>query len=126
MIVDLVGDGHLGLGKRLENLFVRFAHFRLDVIEEQRECFASKLGHLLQFPFQRGHLLGTAVRHVQTRRQRIIEDDVVLFGCSDEAYNEVQRAFSVVNEVRRSIASWNGTYLLVKWSASSTVYNSLQ
>ena len=57
MLIDLVGDGHLRMRKRLESLLVRFGHLRLDIVEEQSEGFAAKLRHLVQLPLQRRYLL---------------------------------------------------------------------
>ena len=37
VLVNLVGDGNLGVGKGLKRLLVRFRHFRLDVVKEERK-----------------------------------------------------------------------------------------
>lgn len=46
--VHCVSEVHLSVGEGAERLFVGRTHFRLDVVEQQREGAAAKLFHLRQ------------------------------------------------------------------------------
>ena len=52
MLVHLVCNRNLSVGKGLERLFVRLRHLRLYVIEEQGKWFTAHLCNLIQLPFQ--------------------------------------------------------------------------
>ena len=56
MLINLVGDGHLGMCKGLKGLLVRLLHFSLDIVEQQGKGFTAKLRHLIQFSLQGGNL----------------------------------------------------------------------
>ena len=61
VLINLVGDRHLGVGKRLKSLLVRLGHLGLNVVKQQGERLAAQLGHLVQLALQSSDLLAVGV-----------------------------------------------------------------